>query len=82
MSLAEHRTIVDSYRPLTLRCRSFFDPVDHDWMMRFLEHRIADKRVLRLIRKWLTADVVEDGKKTDVRVGTQLRKYGAGRTLR
>ena len=39
-------------------------------MLRFLEHRIADTRVLRLIRKWLTAGVVEDGQKADARVGT------------
>jgi RNA-directed DNA polymerase len=50
--------------------KAFFDTVDHAWMMRFLEHRIGDKRVLRLIRKWLTAGVVENGHKTDVRVGT------------
>ncbi len=50
--------------------RPFFDTVDHAWMMRFLEHRISDMRVLRLIRKWLTAEVVETGQKTDVRVGT------------
>jgi len=41
---------------------SFFDQIDHDWMMRFMEHRIADKRVLRLIRKWLKVGVLdEDG---------------------
>ena len=50
--------------------KAFFDTVDHAWMMRFLEHRIGDKRILRLIRKWLTAGVVEHGHKTDVRVGT------------
>ncbi|MCA3220753.1 MAG: group II intron reverse transcriptase/maturase [Burkholderiales bacterium] len=50
--------------------KAFFDTVDHAWMMRFLEHRIGDTRVLRLIRKWLTAGVVENGQKTDVRVGT------------
>ncbi|MGH9650341.1 MAG: reverse transcriptase domain-containing protein, partial [Terriglobales bacterium] len=50
--------------------KAFFDTVDHDWMLRFLEHRIADRRVLRLIRKWLTAGVVEHGYKTDVLVGT------------
>ena len=50
--------------------QAFFDTVDHAWMMRFLEHRIGDTRVLRLIRKWLTAGVVENGHKTDVRVGT------------
>jgi group II intron reverse transcriptase/maturase len=50
--------------------KAFFDTVDHAWMMRFLEHRIGDKRVLRLIRKWLTAGVFEHGRRTDVRVGT------------
>ena len=50
--------------------KAFFDTVDHDWMLRFLEHRIGDKRVLRLIRKWLTAGVVENGYKTDALVGT------------
>ncbi len=41
--------------------RGFFDNIDHDWMMRFVEQRIGDRRVLRLIRKWLKAGVVEDG---------------------
>ncbi len=40
----------------------FFSKLDHAWLERFVEHRIADKRVLRLIRKWLNAGVVEDGK--------------------
>ena len=41
--------------------RSFFDTVDHDWLIRFLELRIGDPRILRLIRKWLKAGVLEDG---------------------
>jgi group II intron reverse transcriptase/maturase len=41
--------------------RGFFDAIDHGWMMKFVEHRIADKRILRLIRKWLSAGVVEKG---------------------
>jgi group II intron reverse transcriptase/maturase len=41
--------------------RSFFDEIDHEWMMRFLEHRIADGRILSLIRKWLKAGVIENG---------------------
>jgi RNA-directed DNA polymerase len=40
----------------------FFSKLDHAWLEKFLEHRIADKRVLRLIRKWLNAGVIEDGK--------------------
>lgn len=41
---------------------SFFDRLDHGWLMKFLEHRIADQRVLRLIQKWLNAGVMERGK--------------------
>jgi len=41
--------------------RDFFTRLDHVWMERFLEHRIADRRVLRLIRKWMSAGVIEDG---------------------
>src|SRR5512132_1903078 len=41
--------------------RDFFTSLDHHWLERFLEHRIADKRVLRLVRKWLAAGVIEDG---------------------
>lgn len=40
---------------------SFFDTVDHNWMLRFLEHRIADRRLLRLIKLWLEAGVLEAG---------------------
>lgn len=39
---------------------AFFDEIDHDWMLKFLEHRIADQRMLRLIRNWLKAGVIED----------------------
>src|ERR1700716_269577 len=41
--------------------RSFFDTVSQDWLIRFVEHRIGDKRIIRLIRKWLRAGVLEDG---------------------
>lgn len=50
--------------------RSFYDSLNHDWLMKFLEHRIADQRVLRLIRKFLQAGVSEDGKWTKTEVGT------------
>ena len=50
--------------------RSFFDSVSHDWLIRFLEHRIGDVRVLRLIRKWLKAGVLEDGVVTVSERGT------------
>jgi RNA-directed DNA polymerase len=41
--------------------RSFFDSVSQDWLIRFVEHRVGDKRIIRLIRKWLRAGVLEDG---------------------
>ena len=48
----------------------FFSRLDHSWMERFLEHRIADKRVLRLIRKWMTAGVIEDGNWSETAEGS------------
>src|SRR4030088_785644 len=41
--------------------RSFFDEVSKDWLIRFVEHRIGDKRIIRLIQKWLKAGILEDG---------------------
>jgi hypothetical protein len=41
--------------------REFFTSIDHRWLERFLEHRIADGRVLRLIQRWLSAGVIEEG---------------------
>ena len=50
--------------------RAFFDTVDRDWLVTFLEHRIADKRVIRLIIKWLNAGVLGDGVLSDTLKGT------------
>ena len=50
--------------------RGFYDSLDHEWLMKFVEHRVADKRVLRLIRKFLRAGVSEDGKWSKTVVGT------------
>ncbi len=50
--------------------RSFFYTVDHDWLIRFLEHRIGDRRVIRLIRRWLKAGVMDAGVTTATTVGT------------
>ena len=50
--------------------RSFFDKIDHEWLVKFLRHRIADERVIRLIQKWLNAGVLEDGKWREVVEGT------------
>ena len=41
--------------------QSFFDTVNQEWLIRFVEHRIGDRRIIRLIRKWLKAGVLEDG---------------------
>ena len=50
--------------------KGFFDNISHEWMMKFVEYRIGDRRVLRLIRKWLTAGVVEDGVRQPATKGT------------
>jgi group II intron reverse transcriptase/maturase len=49
---------------------TFFDSVSKDWLVRFVEHRIGDKRIIRLIRKWLKAGVLEDGVVTVSEMGT------------
>ena len=56
----------------------FFDAIDHEWLIKFLEHRIGDCRILRLIRKWLHAGVIEDGQwsKTNVSDGQEVRRFG------
>jgi len=50
--------------------RSFFDTLQHEWLVRFIEHRVADRRVVRLIQKWLTAGVLEEGQRRVSEVGT------------
>jgi RNA-directed DNA polymerase len=50
--------------------RNFYDSLNHEWMLKFIEHRVADCRILRLIRKWLKAGVSEDGQWSETKVGT------------
>jgi RNA-directed DNA polymerase len=50
--------------------RSFFDTIDHGWMQRFLEHRIGDTRMVRLLMKWMRAGVFENGELHEVDAGT------------
>ena len=50
--------------------RGFFDNLSHEWTMKFIEHRVADRRILRLIRKWLKAGVSEDGQWSETKLGT------------
>jgi group II intron reverse transcriptase/maturase len=55
---------------LDLDIRSFFDKLQHDWLVQFVEHRVADKRMVRLIQKWLKAGVLEQTQWTETREGT------------
>jgi group II intron reverse transcriptase/maturase len=55
--------------------RSFFDSVDHEWLLRILGHRIADRRILRLIGQWLRAGILESGEWKEIKEGTP---QGAG----
>jgi RNA-directed DNA polymerase len=55
---------------LDLDIKGFFDGLSHEWLVKFIEHRVADRRVVRLIQKWLNAGVVEDGKRIRVGEGT------------
>jgi RNA-directed DNA polymerase len=50
--------------------RKFYDTLNHGWLVKFLEHRIADRRVVRLIQKWLKAGVLEEGKRVQSEIGT------------
>jgi group II intron reverse transcriptase/maturase len=55
---------------LDLDIKGFFDGISHEWLVKFVEHRIADRRVVRLIQKWLKAGVLEDGKRIRTEEGT------------
>jgi group II intron reverse transcriptase/maturase len=50
--------------------RSFFDRMSHEWTMQFVQHRVADNRILRLIQKWLKAGVLEEGEWKETAMGT------------
>jgi RNA-directed DNA polymerase len=55
---------------LDLDIRSFFDKLQHSWLVQFVEHRIGDRRVVRLIQKWLTAGVMEQGQWNETAEGS------------
>jgi RNA-directed DNA polymerase len=55
---------------LNIDIRGFFDAMVHGWLVKFIEHRIADRRIVRLIQKWLKAGVLEDGKHMVSEVGS------------
>jgi retron-type reverse transcriptase len=50
--------------------RGFFDNLDHEWLLKFVQHRVADPRLNRLIQKWLKAGVSEEGNWSETNVGT------------
>ena len=50
--------------------RSFFDTISHEWLVRFLEHRIGDRRINRLVQKWLKAGVLDEGRHVVAGEGT------------
>jgi RNA-directed DNA polymerase len=55
---------------LDLDIRGFFDGLSHEWLVKFVEHRVADRRVVRLLQKWRRAGVLEDGQRIRVEEGT------------
>jgi RNA-directed DNA polymerase len=76
---SQHQALDAVYMAITQRkvnwvldadLRKFYDSLDHEWLMKFVEHRVADHRVLRLIRKFLRAGVSEDGEWSKTVVGT------------
>jgi group II intron reverse transcriptase/maturase len=76
---SQHRALDALYVGITKRkvnwildadIRGFFDNISHEWLLKFLELRIADRRMLRLLKKWLRAGVSEDGEWSPTRVGT------------
>ena len=62
--------------------RGFFDNLSHEWTMRFIQHRVADKRIHRLIQKWLKAGISEDGEWSETKVGTPQGAVVTPRTQR
>lgn len=79
-----HQALASLHTALMTQCvnwvldadiRKFFDSVDHEWLVRMVAHRVADRRVLRLIRQWLKAGVLESGEWQETEQGTP---QGAG----
>ena len=56
----------------------FFDTISHDWLIRFIEHRVGDARIVRLIQKWLKVGVLEDGTRIEAEEGTPRRGEARG----
>jgi hypothetical protein len=56
---------------LDLDIRGFLDAISREWLVKFIEFRITDRRVVRLIRKWMNAGALEDGKRVHIEEGTE-----------
>jgi len=87
---SQHRALDALYVGITKRkvnwiidadIRGFFDNISHEWLMKFLEHRIADRQMLRLLKKWLRAGVSEDGEWSPTKVGTPQGAVNAPPTI-
>ena len=68
VTVAIHRRKVSGV--LDADIRGFFEAIDHEWLVKFVEHRIADQRIIRQLRKWLKAGVLEDGNLRYAECGT------------
>jgi len=71
---AGHQQIVDA------DLSSYFDNLDKSWLLKFVGHRVADRRILRLIQKWLNAGVMEEGKWSETSTGTPQGAVGIATT--
>ena len=60
----------DAHKRHSRKARPYHHNMSHEWTMKFIEHRVADRRVLRLIQKWLKAGVSEDGQWSETKLGT------------
>jgi hypothetical protein len=65
-----HSGVPTPWRQAEGNLRDFFGTLDHGWLVKFIEHRVADRRVVRLIQKWLRAGVLEERRRTRSSVGT------------
>ena len=54
--------------------RGYYEAIDHEWLEKFVQHRIGDQRIVRLIQKWLKAGVLEHGEWTQREAGGAPRR--------
>jgi hypothetical protein len=68
--LLKEPALQDTFHTEYTDIQGFFDNLDKSWLIKFVAHRVADLRILRLIRKWLNAGVMEEGKWPEPQTGT------------